>query len=198
MHRAGELQPPRTCDTIGASYCRRAPQTGAVTGKGAPMDNVRLGKAGLKVSRIALGCMSYGDPTAPGAHTWALDDDEAQPFFHQAVEVGVTFWDTANVYQLGTSEEVVGRAIRRYARQPGSDETPSGPARRTPGRADHPLDTPWLAVPGPRSPRRTAALRASASAGSHGPLRVSRSDMAANRSYRPQFSMPDRARPCGP
>jgi len=81
------------------------------------MENVRLGKTGLKVSRIALGCMSYGDPTTPGAHTWALDDDDAQPFFRQAVEAGVTFWDTANVYQLGTSEEVVGRAIRRYSRR---------------------------------------------------------------------------------
>jgi 1-deoxyxylulose-5-phosphate synthase len=81
------------------------------------MENVRLGKTGLKVSRIALGWMSYGDPTTPGAHTWALDDDDAQPFFRQAVEAGVTFWDTANVYQLGTSEEVVGRAIRRYARR---------------------------------------------------------------------------------
>ena len=81
------------------------------------MENVRLGKTGLRVSRIALGCMSYGDPTTPGAHTWALDDDDAQPFFRQAVEAGVTFWDTANVYQLGTSEEVVGRAIRRYSRR---------------------------------------------------------------------------------
>jgi aryl-alcohol dehydrogenase-like predicted oxidoreductase len=81
------------------------------------MENVRLGKTGLKVSRIALGCMSYGDPATPGAHTWALADDDAQPFFRQAVEAGVTFWDTANVYQLGTSEEVVGRAIRRYSRR---------------------------------------------------------------------------------
>src|SRR5260370_8416334 len=61
--------------------------------------------------------MSYGDPTTTNAHTWALDDDDAQPFFRQAVEMGVTFWDTANVYQLGTSEEVVGRAIRRYSRR---------------------------------------------------------------------------------
>src|ERR1700727_2336609 len=81
------------------------------------MENVRLGKTGLRVSRIALGCMSYGDPATPGAHTWALDDDDAQPFFRQAVEAGVTFWDTANVYQLGTSEEVVGRAIERYSRR---------------------------------------------------------------------------------
>jgi aryl-alcohol dehydrogenase-like predicted oxidoreductase len=78
---------------------------------------VRLGKTGLKISRIALGCMSYGDPTSTGAHTWALDDHDAQPFFRQAVELGVTFWDTANVYQHGTSEELVGRAITRYSRR---------------------------------------------------------------------------------
>ena len=57
--------------------------------------------------------MSYGDPTVEGAHRWALADDEAQPFFEQAVELGITFWDTSNNYQAGTSEEVVGRAIRR-------------------------------------------------------------------------------------
>src|SRR5829696_726667 len=81
------------------------------------MDHVRLGRTGLKVSRLALGCMSYGDTTTANAHTWALDDDDAQPFFRQAVELGITFWDTANVYQAGTSEEVVGRAIKRYARR---------------------------------------------------------------------------------
>jgi 1-deoxyxylulose-5-phosphate synthase len=81
------------------------------------MEYVRLGKTGLKISRIALGCMSYGDPTSTGAHTWALDDHDAQPFFRQAVELGVTFWDTANVYQHGTSEELVGRAITRYSRR---------------------------------------------------------------------------------
>jgi aryl-alcohol dehydrogenase-like predicted oxidoreductase len=59
--------------------------------------------------------MSYGDPTTANAHPWSLVEEEAQPFFRQAVELGVTFWDTANVYQLGTSEEVVGRAIKRYA-----------------------------------------------------------------------------------
>jgi 1-deoxyxylulose-5-phosphate synthase len=79
------------------------------------MEYVRLGNTGLRVSRLALGCMSYGDPTTPNAHPWALTEDKAQPFFEQAIELGVTFWDTANVYQLGTSEEVVGRAITRYA-----------------------------------------------------------------------------------
>jgi 1-deoxyxylulose-5-phosphate synthase len=81
------------------------------------MDYVRLGHTGLKVSRLALGCMSYGDATALGAHPWALTDDAAQPFFRQAVELGITFWDTANTYQAGTSEELVGRAINRYSRR---------------------------------------------------------------------------------
>jgi 1-deoxyxylulose-5-phosphate synthase len=81
------------------------------------MEHTRLGNTGLKVSRLALGCMSYGDPTTPGAHEWSLHDDDAQPFFRQAIELGITFWDTANVYQAGTSEEVVGRAIKRYSRR---------------------------------------------------------------------------------
>ena len=81
------------------------------------MEYVRLGNTGLKVSRLALGCMSYGDPTTPGAHEWAMVDADAQPFFRQAIELGITFWDTANVYQAGTSEEVVGRAIKRFSRR---------------------------------------------------------------------------------
>jgi 1-deoxyxylulose-5-phosphate synthase len=81
------------------------------------MEYTRLGETGLKISRLALGCMSYGDPSSAGAHRWALADDEAQPFFQQAVELGITFWDTANTYQAGTSEEVTGRAIRRFSRR---------------------------------------------------------------------------------
>jgi aryl-alcohol dehydrogenase-like predicted oxidoreductase len=81
------------------------------------MKYVRLGSTGLKVSRLALGCMSYGDPTTANAHEWSLREEEAQPYFAQAVELGITFWDTANVYQTGTSEEVVGRAITRYSRR---------------------------------------------------------------------------------
>ena len=80
------------------------------------MEYVRLGHSGLKVSRIALGCMSYGDPTR-GLHSWTLDEEASQPFFRQAVELGITFWDTANVYQAGSSEEFVGRAIKTYARR---------------------------------------------------------------------------------
>ncbi len=80
------------------------------------MQYTRLGRSGLKVSRIGLGCMSYGH-AATGLHRWTLDEDAAAPFFRQAVESGVTFWDTANVYQNGTSEEFVGRAVRTYSRR---------------------------------------------------------------------------------
>ena len=80
------------------------------------MEYTRLGRTGLRVSRIALGCMSYGNPAA-GMHQWSLDEEAAAPFFRQAVELGVTFWDTANVYQGGTSEEFVGRAISKFARR---------------------------------------------------------------------------------
>ena len=78
------------------------------------MEYVRLGRTGLRVSRIALGCMSYGDP---GFHQWTLDEQASAQFFRQAVELGITFWDTANGYGGGTSEEFVGRAINTYARR---------------------------------------------------------------------------------
>ncbi|MFC5791607.1 aldo/keto reductase [Agromyces tardus] len=80
------------------------------------MHYTRLGSSGLKVSRIALGCMSFGD-TSRGFNEWALDDEGGEPIFRQAVELGITFWDTANVYGYGTSEEIVGRAITRYSRR---------------------------------------------------------------------------------
>ena len=80
------------------------------------MQYTRLGRSGLRVSRVGLGCMSYGRAAA-GMHQWTLDEDAAAPFFRQAVELGVTFWDTANVYQGGTSEEFVGRAVGTYSRR---------------------------------------------------------------------------------
>jgi aryl-alcohol dehydrogenase-like predicted oxidoreductase len=80
------------------------------------MEYTRLGSTGLTVSRIALGCMSFGD-AARGGHPWVLGEDEAAAFFRQAVELGITFWDTANVYSLGSSEEFVGRAIDRFSRR---------------------------------------------------------------------------------
>ena len=80
------------------------------------MQYTRLGTTGLKISRIALGCMSFGDASR-GFSEWSLSEEASQPFFAQAVELGITFWDTANVYSFGSSEEIVGRAITRYARR---------------------------------------------------------------------------------
>ena len=79
------------------------------------MEYTRLGASGLKVSRIALGCMSFGDPAK--GRPWTLDDEAAEPVFRQAAELGITFWDTANVYSQGTSEEITGRALRKYTRR---------------------------------------------------------------------------------
>jgi 1-deoxyxylulose-5-phosphate synthase len=76
----------------------------------------RLGSSGLVVSRIGLGCMSFGDPSR-GFSKWSLTDDAARPFFAQAVELGITFWDTANVYGFGSSEEIVGRAVKEHTRR---------------------------------------------------------------------------------
>ena len=73
------------------------------------MDYVKLGRTGLEVSRICLGCMSYGVPDR-GTHAWTLDEDASRPFIKQALELGINFFDTANVYSDGTSEEIVGRA----------------------------------------------------------------------------------------
>ncbi len=80
------------------------------------MDYTRLGSSGLTVSRIALGCMSFGD-SERGNHSWSLSEEASGPFFRQAVELGITFWDTANVYSHGSSEEIVGRAITTYSRR---------------------------------------------------------------------------------
>ena len=76
------------------------------------MRYTRLGGTGLTVSRICLGCMSYGDPAW---RAWVLDEAAARPFFRRAVEGGITFFDTADMYSLGVSEEITGRALREYA-----------------------------------------------------------------------------------
>lgn len=80
------------------------------------MDYVNLGKTGLKVSRLCLGCMSYGIPER-GPHPWTLREEQSRPFIKRALEVGINFFDTANVYSDGTSEEIVGRALREFARR---------------------------------------------------------------------------------
>jgi aryl-alcohol dehydrogenase-like predicted oxidoreductase len=80
------------------------------------MDYVKLGRTGLEVSRICLGCMSYGGPDR-GTHRWSLPEEESRPFIKRALESGINFFDTANVYSLGSSEEILGRALRDFARR---------------------------------------------------------------------------------
>src|ERR1700727_380224 len=78
------------------------------------MEYVRLGKSGLKVSRICLGCMSYGNPEN-GPQAWSLNEEQSRPFLKRALELGINFFDTANIYSRGASETVLGRAIADFA-----------------------------------------------------------------------------------
>jgi aryl-alcohol dehydrogenase-like predicted oxidoreductase len=78
------------------------------------MEYTKLGSTGLDVSRICLGCMSYGRPDA-GGWPWSLDTDDAKPFFSSALESGINFFDTADVYSAGTSEEITGRWLNEMA-----------------------------------------------------------------------------------
>ena len=80
------------------------------------MRYTKLGRTGLDVSRIALGCMTYGDPNR-GSHSWTLGEEESRPLIRRAVELGITFFDTANVYSDGSSEEIVGRALAEFTRR---------------------------------------------------------------------------------
>src|SRR5437588_12132970 len=80
------------------------------------MEYVKLGRTGLEVSRICLGCMSYGVPDQ-GNHAWSIDEAESRPFIKRALEGGINFFDTANRYSLGSSEEILGRAVKDFARR---------------------------------------------------------------------------------
>ncbi|XXT24029.1 aldo/keto reductase [Sorangium sp. So ce429] len=80
------------------------------------MEYVKLGRTGLDVSRICLGCMGFGVPQ-PGFHQWVLGEDESRKVIRQALDLGINFFDTANVYSAGTSEEFVGRALKDLARR---------------------------------------------------------------------------------
>ncbi|MGM4887284.1 aldo/keto reductase [Tardiphaga sp. 20_F10_N6_6] len=80
------------------------------------MDYVKFGNTGLDVSRLCLGCMTYG-VSDRGAHAWTLDEDKSRPLIKQAIELGINFFDTANVYSDGTSEEIVGRALKDFTRR---------------------------------------------------------------------------------
>jgi len=80
------------------------------------MEYTRLGSTGMKVSRICLGCMGFGD-AEHWVHKWVLDEENSRPIIKQALEMGINFFDTANVYSLGTSEEILGRALKEFARR---------------------------------------------------------------------------------
>jgi aryl-alcohol dehydrogenase-like predicted oxidoreductase len=84
--------------------------------KGGNMEHVKFGKTGLGVSRLCIGCMTYGIPER-GPHPWTLDEEKSRPLIKQAVELGINFFDTANVYSDGTSEEILGRALKEFTRR---------------------------------------------------------------------------------
>ncbi len=80
------------------------------------MDYLKLGRTGLDVSRLCLGCMTYGEPDR-GGHEWTLDEEKSRPLIRRAVDAGINFFDTANVYSDGTSEEIVGRLLKEFTRR---------------------------------------------------------------------------------
>jgi 1-deoxyxylulose-5-phosphate synthase len=80
------------------------------------MEYVRLGSTGMKVSRICLGCMGFGD-AANWVHKWVLNEENSRPIIKKALEMGINFFDTANVYSLGKSEEILGRALKDFTKR---------------------------------------------------------------------------------
>ncbi|MDG6094637.1 aldo/keto reductase [Acetobacter sp. AN02] len=105
------------------------------------MDHTKLGSTGLDISRLCLGCMTYGEPSE-GAHSWTLDEEASRPIIRHAVESGINFFDTANSYSAGTSEKIVGRLLKEFTRRDevviatkvffpeGAGNAPTGPNRR--------------------------------------------------------------------
>ena len=79
------------------------------------MEYARLGSTGMKVSRICLGCMGFGDPE--WVHKWVLNEENSRPIIKKALEMGINFFDTANVYSIGKSEEILGRALKDFAKR---------------------------------------------------------------------------------
>jgi len=94
-------------DAIGHGLAQQSPLFRRV-------ETLNLGRTGLQVSRLCLGCMTYGIPSR-GAHEWTLGEEQSRPFIKRALELGINFFDTANVYSDGTSEEIVGKALLDYA-----------------------------------------------------------------------------------
>lgn len=80
------------------------------------MEYAKFGKTGLEVSKICLGCMTFGDP-GRGNHAWSLREEESRTMIKQAIDLGINFLDTANTYSNGSSEEIVGRAIKDFAKR---------------------------------------------------------------------------------
>jgi 1-deoxyxylulose-5-phosphate synthase len=107
------------------------------------MEYVKLGSTGLEVSRLCLGCMTYGEPDR-GQHPWTLDEERSRPLIRQALDLGINFFDTSNSYSDGSSEEILGRAIRDFATR---DDVVGAATSVTP--------TGQLSLPAsPRLPRR--------------------------------------------
>jgi 1-deoxyxylulose-5-phosphate synthase len=80
------------------------------------MDYVRLGSTGMQVSRICLGCMGFGD-SERWVHKWVLNEENSRPVIKKALEMGINFFDTANIYSIGVSEEILGRALKDFAKR---------------------------------------------------------------------------------
>ena len=164
------------------------------------MEYTRLGKTGLKVSRLCLGCMSYGVPER-GAHPWTLDEEQSRPFIQRALELGINFFDTANSYSDGTSEEILGRAIRDFARR---DEVviatkvfyadAQGPQRPRACRARRscPRSTPAC---GGWAPITSTSTRSTAGTTRRRSRRRSRRCTTSSRPARPGTSAPRRCSP---
>lgn len=110
------------------------------------MEYTKLGSTGLDISRLCLGCMTFGQPDA-GAHPWTLAESDARPIFRHAVEQGINFFDTANSYSAGTSEEMVGKFLKEFTQR---DEVvlatkvffpPAGRLARPVGESSHRNET---------------------------------------------------------
>ena len=96
------------------------------------MEYLKFGNTGLGVSRLCIGCMTYGVPDR-GRHPWTLDEEKSRPLIKQAVELGINFFDTANVYSDGTSEEILGRALKEFTRREDVVIATKGHGRMRPG-----------------------------------------------------------------
>lgn len=112
------------------------------------MNFVNLGRSGLKASRLCLGCMSYGEPTRL-PQPWSLDEHASGPFFRQALEAGINFFDTANVYSGGSSEEIAGPVSVHRQANPAIDDTLDYASTLLTGSFELRENEPDFSPPGP-------------------------------------------------